>query len=481
MKSHLITPVVATLFLAALPFAGAQDFEATKLWEKQPGDHFWLTTDNFERGMALNPVTGNLLVVTRLDGAQVRVVDSETGDEVIDPDTSSPKLLALSDPDTGVSISVGNPFVLSKIAVAEDGAIYAANLTTNSANVSFRVYRWADEDANPELVYEGDPSNGNADVNNLRWGDSLTVKGSGEDTVILIGSWANSTLFSMLKPNGSGQFTATPISHGVTPGSVRMLAFGEGNILYASHPGAELHEFEFDTDTGALTLLRSFGGAIISGGIGPMAVGSGDGLPLLITLNAFSREVLIYNRNHLTTEWTVLPIETVSTATTNPNGNAAGEVIFTCGRIYALTTNNGIMALEIPMDPVVEDFGTWIANFGLPGDQLGPLDDPEGDGIPNLAEYAFGGNPAMADRSVMPVQGTETVGENDHLSLTIQLNPDATGITLVVEVSGDLVTWESGEGHTAVVSETASQLVVRDLTPMAEGVRRFIRVRIELD
>lgn len=53
--------------------------------------------------------------------------------------------------------------------------------------------------------------------------------------------------------------------------------------------------------------------------------------------------------------------------------------------------------------------------------------------------------------------------------------------TLTVQVAPDLTSWTEGAAFTAVVSNTPSALVVRDLTPLMPGVaRRFMRLKAEL-
>ncbi len=48
-------------------------------------------------------------------------------------------------------------------------------------------------------------------------------------------------------------------------------------------------------------------------------------------------------------------------------------------------------------------FGNWIADYAsLAADQWGPANDPDGDGIANLLEYCFAGDPATADADVAP-------------------------------------------------------------------------------
>jgi hypothetical protein len=54
--------------------------------------------------------------------------------------------------------------------------------------------------------------------------------------------------------------------------------------------------------------------------------------------------------------------------------------------------------VSIPASP----YELWATSFGLQGDAAAPAADPDGDGRSNFAEYAFGGNPGLADDPPVP-------------------------------------------------------------------------------
>src|SRR5688500_12597590 len=135
---------IAALLIGLL--TGRAD-ELQLLWQISPADGLpYLTTDSTQRGVAYNPLTGHVLLVSRSDN-EIHILDGQNGTDL--------GTLARGD------IISGGTFPTSLIGVADDGAIYVANLTTGSGTTPFKVYRWASETAqSPTLAYEGDPGGG---------------------------------------------------------------------------------------------------------------------------------------------------------------------------------------------------------------------------------------------------------------------------------------------------------------------------------
>ena len=147
----------------------------------------------------------------------------------------------------------------------------------------------------------------------------------------------------------------------------------------------------------------------------------------------------------------------------------------------ALATPQGGASLGTPSTAtlLVHDslFDQWRgANFGgqaMTNTGLAAADF-DGDGIPNLVEYAFGSNPAQ------PGQTTPTLAiEGGYLTLTVNRSMDMPAdVTWRAEVSSDLATWQSGPSFTTTVTDNASILKVRDNLPAGNGPRRFLRLRL---
>jgi len=109
-----------------------------------------------------------------------------------------------------------------------------------------------------------------------------------------------------------------------------------------------------------------------------------------------------------------------------------------------------------------------------------PLDDPDHDGTCNQLEYVFGSDPLVPGPPPHTPVSIVAVGGEKFQQITVPRRSDRPA-TLVVEVSSDLVGWQSGPGYTVEVANNLDEWVVRDAVPVdAASPRRFIRVRTTL-
>jgi uncharacterized delta-60 repeat protein len=104
--------------------------------------------------------------------------------------------------------------------------------------------------------------------------------------------------------------------------------------------------------------------------------------------------------------------------------------------------------------------------------------DPNHDGITNLMAYAFELSPFTSAVVQLPVAHIT----NGYLTITYTQLHNPLDVTYAVEVSGDLVNWNSGAAYTTQLSVTSidqlfDSVTVRDNVPASPGPR-FIRVRI---
>lgn len=326
--------------------ACAQSYVLTSLWSitpKAPGYSF-LSNDNLSRGLAYNPVSGHVLVVSRTSSNAVYILNGADG-----------TVLGTLPYGTGV-ISGGN-FAINMIGVTDDGVIYVGNLTTDATggNGPFKLYRWADESAPPQLAYSGDPSAGNlldTYPNPRRFGDSLAVRGTGTNTQILLGTYHH--IVGLLRTPDGTNFTATRITTLMSwPGSDSRwgLAWGAGDSFwvkqaptnYTTHvqPIGNLRKLSLDlVNSNAVTVNNvNLPGALG----GPLDVDVSRNLLAIIDTTSHSLRLYdIFDPSN--------PIQqdtTRSFPTNGANAGWTGAVALRNGKLFALESNNGILAYSL--------------------------------------------------------------------------------------------------------------------------------------
>lgn len=102
------------------------------------------------------------------------------------------------------------------------------------------------------------------------------------------------------------------------------------------------------------------------------------------------------------------------------------------------------------------------------------------DQLANLIKYAFGRDaavPVTAEQA--PAGSMMTESGQKYLTLTVPRRMRRSDVIYTVEVSSDLANWMSGPGHTVIVQDDETQLVVRDATPLSDGGQRFIRLAVQ--
>ncbi len=121
----------------------------------------------------------------------------------------------------------------------------------------------------------------------------------------------------------------------------------------------------------------------------------------------------------------------------------------------------------------------WSGSGGFHDPNAAQAQDADFDGQLNLLEYAFGTAPRAVNGEPV-VQSTATVGPDKFLRLTVPKNPAATDVTYTVQATSTLPTPASWSSNGLIIeSNTSTQLIVRDSVPIAPGVQRYMRVRVE--
>lgn len=342
-------PLAALAVASTIGVTGlGQAIYLEQAWAKAPGSETFLGTGAFERGVAYNPISTHVLVVSRnaSETLSIHKVDSATG-------------ASLGTLNLGTIASAGTgTFKLNAIGVGSDGAIYAANLVTSAAAATpFTIYRWANEDATPTIAYSGVPSAG------MRFGDALDVRGSGANTLIAAGiqGTATSARAAVFHSADGSAYTPSVLAPAeVNAGDLRLgISFGLtsdtliGKQTGTGNPGRLI---SYDL-AGSATLSASL--STLSSSIGPLAVDPSRNL--LVGVNISTHEVLTYDISNPSNPTL---IDTDKLPTSNANSGAVGAVDFGGGKVFVLEANNGLVAYTVVPEPY--QYGL-VAGLGLLG------------------------------------------------------------------------------------------------------------------
>ena len=420
-----ITSQVAMLTVNAILQAGG----LTQIWSLAPGSRTYLTTNSlpFERGLAYNAPAGHVLLVSR-NGPHVYVLDAVTGADV--------NQLIVS----GVS---GGTYALLMIGVADDGVVYAGNLTTAGSTTPFTLYRWANDSASPvpTVAFSGDPSPGNSQ----RWGDTLDVRGAGPNTQVIIGSRSGNNAAILTTTDGTN-FTAksVTVSDAPTGGFGLGIAFGQNTSFWGKAFSQPLRQVAYNLAAGTGSSSHVYADPAFPNPVSPIGVSTSLNLLAGIYTGASNNHLRLYDLSPVATNGNPFLIATNPFPSDFDNtGTFSGSVDFSADRIYALCGNNGIIALQItpvaaplsfalqPMDQTVNQGGTATfiaAAAGTPAPALQWwLNGTNISGAAGSSYTRFNVQPADAGSySVVATNSAGSLASRDAL-LTVNVAPNITG------------------------------------------------------
>jgi hypothetical protein len=303
----------------------------TQLWGLAPYSKPWLDTNSLPnvRCLAYNPVSRHLLVASR-NGPHVYVLNADTTADLNELNVS------------GVS---GGTYALLMVGVADDGVVYAGNLTTGGTTTAFKLYRWANDSAAtiPTVAYTGDPGNGN----NQRWGDTFDVRGAGANTQIIISSRNGNIVAVLTTADGINFGAQTVYDRRRTPWRFRpryrfrhrQFFLGQGDL-----PGIASMLFRSTLRLGSST--RIYSDPSIPAAVAPIGVSTSLNLLGGINVGAANNHFRLYDLT--TNNGTPVLLATNAFPTDYDNtGTGTGAVDFGGDRVFALCANNGIIALQI--------------------------------------------------------------------------------------------------------------------------------------
>lgn len=305
------------------------------LWSLAPGARPYLTVNSlpYERGLAVNPVTRRLLLVSRLTPA-VQVLDSDTGADL--------HTLSL-----GAGVVTGGTYPLLLVGVADDGVVYAANLAATAS--AFRLYRWANDQpgTTPTVAFAGDPAPGTAQ----RWGDTLGVRGAGTNTQVLLAA-RNGNLVAFLRTtNGTTFFARSNTVPAAPAGAFGLgLAFGLGDTFWGKATGMALRQVAFDLHAGTGAVARVLGEPDVPNSVSAIGISATSNWLAGVHL-ATPDALRVYQLPAADAPLAFLG--SLPFATDNDNSQAGtGAVDFLGDRVFALDSNNGLLALRLLPRPV---------------------------------------------------------------------------------------------------------------------------------
>ena len=294
-----------------------------------------LGTNNGIGSYKLNPANFGTLermyLVSRKAGNLVYFLNAATGDSLGRLDT------------TGLAAMASGTILINDAELSSDGVIYTCNLTTNASTSAFKVYRWKNESATPQLVvnYTGLA---------LRFGDKFTVTGSTANSTVAI--WAVAA-----GSNKVLKFTTADSGATFAPTEITLSGNGIGNGSGPSIcPNTTSSEFFVKANGDYVkrylangTLVDSISGSVVGTGSNALRYFELNSKKYLAIFtygsgNEFARIVDVSNGLS-----SAVSLATTPSLGTTPNGNGTGDVSLKMNgdgtvTVYVLSTNNGLGA-----------------------------------------------------------------------------------------------------------------------------------------
>jgi hypothetical protein len=325
---------------------------AAAQWKLAPGSRPYLSVNDTERGLAYDPVLNQLILVSRTLTNGIHILDADTGADNGEIDYSSI---------AGLGAGAPGFYPINMCGVGDDGTVYVGNLLLSATSDSFSIYSWngATNTSTISQAYLGNPGVG-------RLGDTMSVRGAGVNTQILCGFRTGTNVAIFTTTDGT---TFTPTIIGVTnlPDSAAGLGltWGAGNTFWTKG-GFNLRHVAYDITNGV-------GGVIESDAI-PINESS-VGVDLLQNY-VFTTGVSENPQNVAFYDLATVGGPTISSlfdreffGSNNGNGNGTGAIAVdsTHSRLFALDSNNGIIAVNYAPRIAIAKSATGNAVLSWPG------------------------------------------------------------------------------------------------------------------
>ncbi len=129
-------------------------------------------------------------------------------------------------------------------------------------------------------------------------------------------------------------------------------------------------------------------------------------------------------------------------------------------------------------------FAEWKADKGLPVGQDGPGDDPDGDGMSNVVEFAFGTHPMQSQSRALPANRRHSEGGLEFPAVTFIRRKSLNGANILVEAFSG-IPFGAPAGTTQVgqaedLGDGTERVTIRGQTPLRDTQRYFFRTRVQV-
>lgn len=179
-------------------------------------------------------------------------------------------------------------------------------------------------------------------------------------------------------------------------------------------------------------------------------------------------------------EWKLAGIATaVQTAGSSTFSDSAGD------QNYFVRINQLAATIEAAIpDPTT--YSGWKVDHSLYGANANDDADTDGDGIPQLLEYALGGNPNNPSREILPVQQMTEDGGSLYLELSVTRPVGLQGLSYLPQTDTTLTSWPADSTGIADPTPTPTDngdgtetLIYRRSEALSANPRAFMRLKVQ--
>ena len=356
--------VMTLLFVAGLARqAAAQTFTLTNIWNIAAGtDGLSSGSDGGNRGIAYSPVSNQVFVAYRAGGSNLPVM-------VFDG-TAGTWLSGAS----GVNGSLG--LNLDQIGCGDDGTLYGCPLNTGVTGTSaFKLYSWTNWNTAPYLCFSNSASDPIVTAINgtRRIGDSLAVRGSGTNTLIIAGV-PTTGAFVLFSTTDGVNFTSTVLTNsaiGALPNVFGICFYTNNTFLIKASGNCTLLQYptNFASQSSPVT-ATVLGSAALSGTTGDSSLSYSTAGQLLGATSQSSGStgpVTLYSLTNFPTAANNVASTSFACTSGNNGNETGGTALGGTGKtnwLYAMGTDNGLHAYQIQFTvaPVAPNITTQPAS-----------------------------------------------------------------------------------------------------------------------